>query len=87
MAVAAEPGGDHHHVIPRSYGMFMTNHAPIERSRRDSIVAQLLIMFSNDDTAEAQSTGRCWLNDRDGGRAVATQTAGRWLCRQDLVEA
>lgn len=66
--------------------MFMTNRAPIERSRRDSIVAQLLIMFSNDDTAEAQSTRRCWLNDRDGSRAVATQTAGR-LCRRDLVEA
>lgn len=67
--------------------MFMTNHAPIERNRRDSIVAQLLIMFSNDDTAEAQSTRRCWLNDRVGGRAVETQTAGRWLCWQDLVEA
>ena len=87
MTAAAKPGGNHHHVIPRSYGMFMTNHAPIERNRRDSIVAQLPIMFFNDDTAEAQSTRRCWLNDRDGGRAVASQTAGRRLCRQDLVEA
>ena len=67
--------------------MFMTNHAPIERNRRDSIVAQLLTMFFKDDPTEARSARQYWSHGHDRGHAVATQTAGRWLCWQDLVEA
>lgn len=67
--------------------MFMTNHAPGERNRRYSIVAQLLIMLFNHDPAEAQSARRCWSYGHDRGYAVTTQVPGSWLCWRDLVEA